>query len=93
MVTNAQKIGLPIRPFLYTLDQVAELLQVQLPRLKSNYLHYEGRHVGVRPYDKLRSHNIAPDGDKPDWRITEMELVRWLRFKGFKIYTKGFAYS
>lgn len=93
MVSEAEKIGLPIRPFLYTLDQVAGLFQVQLVNLKSNYLHYEGRHIGVRPYDKLKAHNIAPNGETPDWRITEQELVRWLRFKGFKVYTKGFARS
>jgi hypothetical protein len=86
-------MGLPIRPFLYTIDQIASLLELSVPVVKQQYLHYEGRQVGVRAYAKMRAHNIAPDGEKPEWRVTEEELIRWLRFKGFKIYVRGFARS
>lgn len=93
MATEGQKIGLPPRPFLYTVDQIATVLSVSVTTVKNTYLWYEERNIGVRPFAKLLAVNISPDGEKPEWRVAELELVRWLRFKGFKVYTRGFARS
>lgn len=85
---EAEKFGLPFRVILYTLDQIATMLQVDVGHLKRTYLHYEERSVGFRRHDQLSARNIAPDGEKPDWRIAEKELIRWLRYKGFKVFTR-----
>lgn len=86
---EAEKFGLPLRVFLYTLDQIATLIQVDLKTLKGSYIHYEERSVGYRRHEQMSARNIAPDGDKPDWRVAEGEFVRWLRYKGFKIYNRA----
>lgn len=88
LVGDAERFGLPLRVFLYTVDQIATLLQVDDKTVKTNYLHYEERSVGFRPHDRMSARNIAPNGEKPDWRVAEAELVRWLRYKGFKIYNR-----
>lgn len=86
---NPEKFGLPLRVFMYTLDQIATMLQLEMSHFKSSYVHYEERSVGYRRHEQMSARNIAPDGEKPDWRITEQEFVRWLRYKGFKIYNRG----
>lgn len=81
-----QKVGLPIRPFLYTLDQIGTILNVTVPNLRqSGYLYFDGRQPGRALPDELRCVNIAhPQTDKPDWRVEERELIRWMKRKGFK---------
>ena len=81
-------VGLPMRPFLYTQDQIAGLLSCELPSV-NRWTHYDGRSVGARPADLMLARNIANDGDKPEWRVAEGELIRWLKRKGFKFYDRG----
>lgn len=87
--SRPEKIGLPPRIFLYSLDQIAMLLDIELKSLKSNYIYYEGRSTGVRRRDYISSRNIAPDGEKPEWRVAEKELIRWFKHKGFKYIERG----
>lgn len=89
MPRERDRMGLPLRPFLYTLDQISTLTTLPLQLLKDGYLHYEGRSVGIRPHHLMRAVNIAHTGDKPEWRVEEREFVRWLRFKGFRIYDRS----
>lgn len=84
-------VGLPPKPFMYTTDQIAYLLSISEEQLKRSYLHYEGRSVGVCPKDKLLARNIAPEGEKPEWRIAEKALVIWMKFKGFKYHERGYV--
>lgn len=86
----ARRVGLPPKPFLYTLDQVSFLLDISQEQLKRAYLHYEGRSVGIAGKNKIIARNIAPAGEKPEWRIAEREFVRWLRFKGFRYHERGY---
>ena len=83
-------IELPKRPFLYTMDQVATLLNVSEEQLKRQYVHFEGRSIGPHERHHLLARNIAPPNDKPDWRCTERELLRWFKWKGFKYFEKGY---
>lgn len=82
-------VGLPPRTFLYTLDQIASMLHLGMTRVRDRYVWYEGRHVGKRPRDKLHAHNIAPVDETPDWRVSEQELIRWMRVNGFKYYDRA----
>ena len=84
------EVGLPVRVFLYTLDQIATILQVEEKDLRK-YVHFQDRSVGARPLDMMQARNIAPAGEKPEWRVADRELERWLSRRGFRIYVRGWA--
>lgn len=86
-------VGLPIKVFLYTLDQVASMLSLSVERLqRGGYIHYDGQTVGAPKADLLKAVSIAPPGSSnPEWRISEAELVRWMKRKGLRVYTRGYA--
>lgn len=83
------KIGLPPRAFLYTLDQLSVMLDLPESRIKQAYIYFEGRSIGSRDKDLMTARNIAPAGDKPDWRVTEREFIRWMRTKGYRWYDRS----
>lgn len=86
----AERVGLPVKPFLYTLDQIAFLISVEEKTVKTSYLWYKGRSVGSPPKDKMQAVDISPaSADKPEWRVAEREFVRWLRTKGFRYQDRG----
>jgi len=87
--SNPTKIGLPARPFFYTLDQLAVCLNLDIQTLKRQYLFYEGRSTGTRSIHLIVARNIAPPKEKPEWRVAEREFLRWLRLKKFRIYEVG----
>lgn len=73
---------LPYRPFLYHLDQIQDLLLINdLTPL----MFWEKRSVGIHPPHLLKAVNLMPDGTKPEWRVEEGELVRWMINRGFQI--------
>lgn len=82
-------MGLPVRAFLFTVDQLSTMLSVGEDTVKKDYLFYEGRQPGARPKSKMLARNIAPEGSKPEWRVAERELVRWLKSRGFRVYDRG----
>jgi hypothetical protein len=88
---KAGDVGVPIRPFLYTLDQIESLLEIKQYDLRRTHVHFNGRSVGMRPREKMLAINVADASDPPDWRISEAELVRWLRVKGFKVYERAWV--
>lgn len=93
MASQREQFNMPLRVFMYTLDQVSLMTNINLQNLKDNHLHYAQRSIGPRPLGKMLARNIAVDGDKPDWRIAEQEFIRWLRYKGFRIYNRTTLYS
>lgn len=86
-----RNLDLPQRLFMYTVDQIATILNLDESTIKTSYLFYDKRHVGAPPKDQMVARNIAPDGERPEWRVTEKELLRWLRYKGFRITQRGFV--
>lgn len=82
-------VGLPPRPFLYTFDQIAQILSVGVAAVGRSYIFYEGRSTGARPRDRMIARNIAAPTDKPEWRVAEGELVRWMKVKGFRYHERG----
>ena len=88
---DSNVIGLPVRDFLYTVDQISVMLEVSEQQIYNNYLFYQNRSVGVRPKDKMLARDVSPpDAPKPEWRITEREFIRWMKFKGFRYHTRGY---
>jgi hypothetical protein len=86
--SDRKSVGLPARPFLYTLDQISGLLEVGKTGLLRDYVHLDGISVGVCPKTKMIARNISPDG-KPEWRVAERDLVRWLKMRGFRYYEEA----
>lgn len=86
---DQSRIGLPPRPFLYTVDQIAVLTGIPERTLHTNVLFHENRDVGVRQKHEMLCRNIANPDDKPDWRVAEREFIRWMKYKGFKFYDRG----
>lgn len=84
------RMGLPYREFLYTLDQIATLMGSDVHTVKQGNIYFEGRHTGLAPLDRMVARNIAEAGTRPDWRVSEREFVRWLKRKGFRIYDRAF---
>lgn len=86
-------VGLPPRVFLYTLDQIAMMLELTLPYLKVRHVYFDGASVGRKEHYQMMARNIAPPDDKADWRVTEVELIRWLKHKRIRLYSRGWATS
>ena len=89
MSTQAEQFELPPRIILYTLHQLSIMFNVNLETIRTSYIHYDRRSVGACPGDKLLACNIAPEGEKPDWRVAENEVIRYLKKRGFRFYTRS----
>lgn len=83
------RVGLPYRPFLFTVDQISVMLEVDEKKIKAEYLYYDGRSIGIQTRHQMVARNIAADDQPPDWRVAERELIRWMKLKGFKYYERG----
>jgi hypothetical protein len=88
-MSASTKIGLPPRPFLYTVDQIAMLTNLSEQALHTQHLFHENRDDGIRKRHQMLARNVAPPDQRPDWRVAETELIRWFKVKGFKYYDRG----
>ena len=87
----ADKRGLPPRIFFFTVDQISTLIELDEAYIMRNLLHYEGRSAGVAPRDKMKAMNMAPEGETPEWRVSEQAFIRWLKMKGIRFYERGYV--
>jgi hypothetical protein len=86
-IMRPRRAGLPLRPFLYTMDQIADILQVTLDDLlrpMNKWVHYYGINSGIPSQGKLVAHNVGPT-HSPDWRVSEDDLIRWLESRGWNV--------
>lgn len=89
-IERPEKYGLPATPFLYHLDQVATILGRSEDDLIDVQIFFAGRTTGRMSPRKIKAINIAPElADKPEWRVSEGELIRWFKLMGFKVYSRG----
>ena len=86
---GGEKIGIPTRVFLFTVDQISVMLDVDEKHILNTYLYFEGRSTGSRKKGLMVAINIAPPEEKPEWRIAEREFIRWMRVKGYRYYERG----
>lgn len=77
-------ITLPSHEFFYTLDQVALLLSVGESWLRER-VYFAGRMPDTHVRDKLLAINLAEANERPKWRVSQRELIRWLARKGYKV--------
>lgn len=83
-------LRLPSKPFLYTLDQVAHLVNITEDQLRAKYIYFASDTGGPNRQRLIIARNIANLGDDPDWRVSEDELKAWLKRKGFKVWYPSF---
>jgi len=89
-VDAPERVGLPSTPFLYHLDQVATMLGREQSELIDTQIYFMGRTIGRNSPRQIRAINIAVDPSaSPEWRVSEGELIRWLKLIGFKIHSRG----
>lgn len=82
---NQDKVQLPTRAFLYTLDQIAFILSMSELALKNGYIFYSGVTTGPSRKHLIQARDISvPLSKHRDWRVAETELIRWMKLKGFK---------
>lgn len=84
-----KSVGMPNRVFLFTLDQLGMMLDLEEQYIATQYIYFEGRSIGSRKKNLMIARNIAPPDEKPDWRVAEREFIRWMRTKGFRHYERG----
>lgn len=89
MSTQSERVGLPPITFLYTLDQISTMLNMNHQTFVSSYVYFQLRSTRPRRPDEMLARNIAGAGCDPDWRIPQAEFIRWLRFKGFRVIPGG----
>lgn len=78
-------IGLPPVIFLFTLDQIAFMINIEETTLRNSYLYYVGRSTGLIKSIHMKAINIADSSDKPDWRVSHQDFVAWLKRRGFTV--------
>lgn len=87
---DPDSVNLPPRIFLYTLDQIAGIISMTQAHLERNYIYYYGKSTGPKPRERMMARDINAGTDKrPDWRVADTEVVRWLRRAGFVISDRG----
>ena len=78
----------PARIFLYTLDQVASMLSVTEQELRERFVFFMELNLGTPARNQMRARNIGPRADQPDrdWRISDEELIAWMKRMRFVNY-------
>lgn len=77
-------LQIPIKMFMYHIDQIASMLDVTELTMKKNMLYYQGRERRKWTQDDLVAVNISRVNAPPEWRISEEEFMRWMKYKGIK---------
>jgi hypothetical protein len=80
-------VGLPQVVFLFTVDQIAAMLNVEVNTVMTRYLYLVGRHTALKTRNQMTAINIAPDPtkDRPDWRVSHREFCAWAKRAGFRL--------
>ena len=78
------KVGMPSLVFMFTLDQIASMLNVSEDTVRLVYLYYQGRTSGMKRKHHMMAINIAPENENPIWRVSLEEYRRWLSKMGFR---------
>lgn len=84
MATKGIRIELPLREFLYTLDQLALILNISQNMLATQYVYFEGVSAGTRT-GRMSARDISQDPGRRDWRVAESSFRAFLRRRGWTV--------
>lgn len=87
----AAMVPIPLKTFFYTTDQIALMLDVSETYLKNKMLFYQGREAMRQDPRLMRCVNIREPDERPEWRVEEGELLRWLRKRKINFTVAGRA--
>ena len=93
MPRTAKKVeerrGLPIKEFLYTLDQVCYLLAIPMNRIE-RHVRFTGGNFRQDSRARMGAINLIVDGAKneTEWRVPESEVLAYMKARGFAIYER-----
>lgn len=84
--------GLPVTEFLYTLDQVAHILNFSQNQLKT-VVYFDGligRKQKTFNSKMIMAKNVIPSElhEEPEWRVPESEMVRYLESRNLIVYER-----
>lgn len=79
-----KKVGLPNLIFMFTIDQIASMMNISEDTVSGKYLYYQGRSTGVPKKHHMRAVDIAPVDEKAVWRVSLEEFRKWLTRMGFR---------
>lgn len=82
-----QEVVLPPREFMYTLEQIAQMLDVSFAFLKEDVVFFRGRSAGSKR-GKMEATNIAAPDKPPVWRVGETNFMLWMRARGITFEAK-----
>lgn len=78
-------VTLPLREFLYTFDQLALILNIEISSLTRDYIFFEGVTAGSSQ-GRMRARDIAPpNAAYRDWRVAESSFRMFLRRRGWQV--------
>jgi hypothetical protein len=83
--TDQTVIGLPPIIFMFTIDQIASMLNIDERTVMTTYLYYVGRSTGRKATHQMDTINIAPEERDPEWRVPTKEFLRWCTRRGIKV--------
>lgn len=78
------KVGLPNLVFMFTIDQIASMMNVSENTVMGTYLYYMGRSTGMQKKHHMMAVNIAPEDQPAMWRVSLEEFRKWLKKMGFR---------
>jgi hypothetical protein len=78
------RIGLPPLLFLFTLEQICSMIQVDMTSLMRNHLWYTGVTPGMPMRRQMRAVNVG-EHKEPIWRVSQRDFVSWAKRQGFKV--------
>lgn len=78
-------MALPLITFLYTLEQIAAMINVSMHDVQYKYIYYHLRSTGRKSRHQMLACNIAADSDDPEWRVSHQDFLRWLKSNGWSI--------
>lgn len=84
MARRAIRVELPLREFLYTLDQLALILNITQNTLATQYLYFEGVSTGTR-VGRMSARDISLDPNRRDWRVAESSFRLFCTRRGWTV--------
>lgn len=88
---NVREVNIPIRPFLYSLDQIGAMIDMDAEMLAKGFIYFDGRSIGIKRNWQMMARNIAPPDMTPEWRVLDREFIRWMRNQGFRVVERGWV--
>lgn len=86
------EVLIPTRAFLYTLEQISTMISMPEAELVK-VAFFVGRTRGVPNKNRLTVRNLASPAADPIWRVSEGELIRWLKLKGYRFKHRAEIYD